>query len=240
MSSKNLNEKIAREATTICINGKLCVGDLVISTPDDDYACLIGTVLAINPVGTPEHDAETENETDDIHVNFMAMEYPRRRMKEIAAMFSDLYVEKKDFWECPIDDTIMSPECLIRISGIDSELLHRLLSCEDNAKLFCQGAKAAAYGFPDSGEGRNAIFPVIKPLPNGTALIAETWDEPEYPGIRISLCAPGRNNELLCFVEHSSIKPAGKELCIAAYSADHDEPAYYESYNGPGSPSPNV
>ena len=79
-----------------------------------------------------------------------------------------------------------------------------------------------------------------KLLPDGTKLIAETWDEPEYPGIRISLRAPGRDDELLCFAEHSSTKPAGKELCIAAYSADLDEPAYYESYNDPGSPSPNV
>ena len=44
---------------TQCINGDLQVGDLAISTPDDDYSCLIGRVLRINPLGTPEHDEET-------------------------------------------------------------------------------------------------------------------------------------------------------------------------------------
>jgi hypothetical protein len=81
---------------------------------------------------------------------------------------------------------------------------------------------------------------IVKTLPDGTELIAEIWGEPEYPGIRISLRARGHDSELLCFAEHNSVKPAGKELCIAAYSSNQDEPAYYESYNDLGSPSPNV
>jgi hypothetical protein len=89
--------------------------------------------------------------------------------------------------------------------------------------------------------GFNTVRAVIKKaLPDGTALVAETWDEPEYPGIRISIRSPGLNDELLCFVEHSSSKPAGKELCIAAYSSNQDEPAYYESYSDPQPPSQNV
>lgn len=79
-----------------------------------------------------------------------------------------------------------------------------------------------------------------KLLPDGTKLIAEIWNEPDYPGIRISLSVPGRDDELLCFVEHSSTKPTGKELCIAAYSSNQDEPAYYESYHDPQRPSENV
>lgn len=81
---------------------------------------------------------------------------------------------------------------------------------------------------------------IVKALPDGTALIAETWDEPEYPGIRISLRAEGRDDELLCFVEHSGSKPAGKKLCIAAYSSTMDEPAYHESYSDPQKPSENI
>lgn len=81
---------------------------------------------------------------------------------------------------------------------------------------------------------------ITKMLPDGSELIAETWDEPEYPGIRISLRVDGRDGELLCFVEYSSSKPEGKNLCIAAYSADLDEPAYYESYSDPQPPSKNA
>ena len=81
---------------------------------------------------------------------------------------------------------------------------------------------------------------VKQSLPDGTLLVAETEDDPEYPGIRISARIPGQLETLICFVEHNSAKPAGRELCIGAYSADQDEPAYYESYNDPGSVSPNV
>ena len=136
----NLDESSARVPATTCVNGKLSVGDLVISTPSDDYAYLVGTVLAINLLGAPEHDAETGNETDDVHVNFMDTAYSKRRMKEIAEMISGLYDEKKVFSECPIDDVIMAPDSLIRITGIDDVVLTRLLSSEENAQLFCQGA----------------------------------------------------------------------------------------------------
>lgn len=81
---------------------------------------------------------------------------------------------------------------------------------------------------------------IIQALPDGTELIAEPWAEPEYPGIRISLRSPGREDELLCFAEYSSSKPEGKNLCIAAYSADIDEPAYYESYSDTQLPSKNT
>lgn len=79
-----------------------------------------------------------------------------------------------------------------------------------------------------------------KALPDGATLVAETWDEPEYPGIRISLKKPDGTDEFLCFAEFNTNKPDGRQLCVCAYSRDMDEPTYYESYNDPGSPSPNI
>lgn len=122
------------DSTTICLNGELKPGDLVLSTPDEDYACLVGTVLAINKVGTPEHDAETENMTDDIHVDFMNSDYSEKRIREIEEMFSDLYGTPKTFEECPIDDTIMSPDALIRITGTRGDLLRSILGSRDAAE----------------------------------------------------------------------------------------------------------
>ena len=141
--------------TTTCINGKLRTGDTVLSTLGDDYSCLVGTVLAINILGTHEHDAETDNETDDVHVNFIDTMYSRRRMKEIAERFSSLYGEKKGFWECPIDDVIMAPECLMRITGIDDETLRLLHKSEENARLFLAGANAAMQVLPDNRNSRH-------------------------------------------------------------------------------------
>jgi len=124
---------------TQCINGDLQVGDLAISTPDDDYSCLIGRVLRINPLGTPEHDEETDNDCDDVHVNFLEFEYPKKRIKEIEDDFCGLYGEKKIFEDCPLDDTIMNPHCLIRVTDIDEPLLKYLLQSGYNAACYCYG-----------------------------------------------------------------------------------------------------
>lgn len=126
---------MGKDFFTDCVNGALQPGDLVISTPDDDYACLVGTVLEINKLGTPEHD--TENDTDDVHVNFFDADYSDRRAKEIEAMFSDLYGEPKEFGDCPLDYAIMPPDCLIRITGIEQESLVELLDSEGAATAFC-------------------------------------------------------------------------------------------------------
>ena len=125
--------------TTKCVNGSLQEGDLVISTPDDEYACLIGRVTKINLLGTPEHNAETENETDDIHVNFLEFDYPKNRIKEIEKKFCGLYSEKKDFDNCGFDDIIMAPCCLIKITDIDENELNYLLQSGYNAVCYCYG-----------------------------------------------------------------------------------------------------
>lgn len=125
------------EITTQCINGTLRVGDMVLSIPTAEYACLIGRVMEINPVNTPEHD--TDNKTDDVHVNF-AEDYSAKRIREIEEMFTDLYDEPKDFDDCPIDDTIMAPEWLIRITGISHDLKNTLLDSGYNASCYCYQA----------------------------------------------------------------------------------------------------
>ena len=126
--------------TTKCVNGALQAGDLVISTPDDEYGCLIGRVTQINLLGTPEHDEETDNDADDIHVNFCEFDYPKKRIKEIEAVFTELYGEKKSFDDCLLDDAIMAPDGLIRITGIKEEHLERLLHSGYNAACYCYTA----------------------------------------------------------------------------------------------------
>jgi hypothetical protein len=125
------------ESKTQCVNGELKVGDIVLSTPSDDYACLIGRVIEINLVGSPEHDDVTENETDAVHVNFLEFDYSKKRKKEIETMFSQLYSQPKTFDDCPIDYAIMSPDCLIRITGIDDRRLSFLLDSECAAARYC-------------------------------------------------------------------------------------------------------
>jgi hypothetical protein len=88
--------------------------------------------------------------------------------------------------------------------------------------------------------GDAAKIMIEQTLPDEKTLVAETWDDPEYPGVRVSLRVAGQPDELICFAEYNSTKPVGRELCIAAYSSGRDEPVYYESYADPGAPSPNV
>ncbi len=129
-----------QDKITVCVNGILAPGDLVVSTPHDDYACLVGTVREIHRLGTPEHDAETANDTDDVHVSFHEAQYSNKRIEEIEAMFSKLYGEKKEFGECPIDDAIMAPDSLIRITNIDPVKLAEILDSHEGAAAFCQSA----------------------------------------------------------------------------------------------------
>jgi hypothetical protein len=68
---------------------------------------------------------------------------------------------------------------------------------------------------------------IVAQLPNGNVLFARQSGDPYYPSIRISLLVPGREEELICFAEYNSDE---KEICIAAYAYDQDEPAYYEIY----------
>jgi hypothetical protein len=87
--------------------------------------------------------------------------------------------------------------------------------------------------------GGNMKTIMEKRLPDGTSLIAENWDDPEYPGIRISIKNKDGSDELLCFAEYNTAKRGEGCLCICAYAKNTDEPVYYESYNNPGSPSLN-
>jgi len=131
--------------TTICINGDLQVGDVVLSTPADDYACMVGTVLAINKLGSRAHDEETDNPTDDVHVNFMAFEYSEQRFLEITQMLGDLYGRPTMPGTLPpvdVDDVIMSPDVLIRITGIPEHELSRILDSYQNAADYCAGVEA--------------------------------------------------------------------------------------------------
>ncbi len=102
---------------TECINGILKAGDIVLSTAYDDYPCLVGRVKGIDLLGSEGHN--TGNETDDVHVDFTG-NYSPRRIREIEKTFAALYGEKRAFADIPLDDVIMSPASLIRITGISN------------------------------------------------------------------------------------------------------------------------
>jgi len=108
---------------TRCLNGDLKVGDLVLSVPDNEYSCLVGVVTEINLRGTPEQ--VTDNESDDVHVNFM-QDYSEKRIAEIEELFSGAYGDDRPFDELPLDEVIMAPDGLIRITGFDEDMLSLL------------------------------------------------------------------------------------------------------------------
>ena len=117
------------------VNGELHVRDMVISTGDNDFAYLVGEIIEIRKLGTPEHD--TENETDDIVVDFTTATYSDERIAEIEAAASELYGELRSFEKFPPDMVIMAPEELIKITGIAQDKYDSLLESETKAKAFC-------------------------------------------------------------------------------------------------------
>lgn len=109
-------------------------GDLVVSTPSDDYVGLVGIVLQIAPLGSEEHD--TDNETDDVYVDF-ENDYTDFRIAEIENVFSELYCMKKEYDDLPLGEVIMDPMCLIRITDLSETAIKRLLESEANAIYYC-------------------------------------------------------------------------------------------------------
>lgn len=118
---------------TTCLNGELFVGDLVLSTADDVYPCLIGVVTEIIPLGSPDH--ETENETDDVYVNFED-DFCERRTREIEDIFSGLYGEKKLIGDISLDVVIMDPDCLIKLVDVPDSILGWIKESEANAVTY--------------------------------------------------------------------------------------------------------
>jgi len=102
---------------TKTIFGEIKPGDWVIAAENNDYCCLIGVVLEIDELDSEEHC--TENNKDDIHVDFTAFLYPPEYIQLIEKHFSNLYGITIGFSELPLDNVIMSPNMLIRIAHSD-------------------------------------------------------------------------------------------------------------------------
>ena len=134
-----------------CLNGEIKAGDLVIAAPDDDYGLMVGRVLSIIKAGTPEHDAETGNEGDSIHVDFMDAEYSANRLREIEQQLGDLYGRPTTPGIMPpidVDDVIMEQDALYRITGIGREDLAAILDSGENAAAYVQKLEAGLHETP--------------------------------------------------------------------------------------------
>jgi len=117
------------------MNGVLRPGDLVISMPSDEYGCLVGTVTEIKPLGS--NDRETDNETDDVYVDFSSQNYSNKRQMEIERQFAELYGGHRPIEDLPLDMVIMAPNTLIKITGIEADELKSLLSSEEIVMAYC-------------------------------------------------------------------------------------------------------
>jgi hypothetical protein len=128
------------EIKTKCINGELKVGDLVLSIPiEKEYSFLVGKVKRIILSGTLEHSARIANAPDDIYVDFSTLKYSRQRIAEIEEDFSEAYGEPRKIKDCILDDVIMHPIDLIRITDLQKGVILRLLTSEYNAACYCYG-----------------------------------------------------------------------------------------------------
>lgn len=120
---------------TKCINGELQIGDLVLSTPEDEYSCLVGRVTDIKLLSDPDRD--TENDTDDVYVDFSESGYSEARVAEIKEMFTELYDEPKTMDDIPLDMAIIAPMCLIRITDLDKAQINAFLDKGLIAAEYC-------------------------------------------------------------------------------------------------------
>ncbi len=121
--------------TTFCMNGELRPGDLVLSLNNSDYGLLVGEVSEITKLGSPEHD--TDNQTDDVHVDFTVFDYFDTRQEEIIKSFNEMYEQVEPFDELPLDDVVMSPDMLVSIKDISRDNLFFILDSAANAEAYC-------------------------------------------------------------------------------------------------------
>jgi len=141
MLDKNVSPHTSNSPTAQAINGEVRRGDYVIAVDNNDYTYLVGEVIEILKHGTPEHAAETDNNTDSVHVNFKAIPYPIYRHDEIAEHFYALSDTGETilYADLPLDDVIMAPDMLIRITELGRENIDALVDDYDEAESFCLG-----------------------------------------------------------------------------------------------------
>ena len=121
--------------TATTLFGDVQPGDWVIAAGNNDYRYLIGMVTAIYEPGTLEHD--TGNETDDVHVDFTAFDYPAERVREIEEHFYSLSGYPKSFDDLALDDVIMAPKMLIRITHLGQDEIAFMGNLRQNCESFC-------------------------------------------------------------------------------------------------------
>jgi hypothetical protein len=89
---------------------------------------LPGKVIALELLGSEDHT--TDNETDDVHVDFTG-DYSEKRKGEIVKA----YAGSPNYDELRLDDIIMSPGCLINITGSISEEDLELISNDEECAV---------------------------------------------------------------------------------------------------------
>ena len=131
---ETVSETISTMPTATAINGEVKPGDWVVATGNSDYRYLVGMVTGINKLGTPEHDAETANDTDSVHVDFACFEYPPDRIAEIEQRFSALHGRPMAIDEVALDDVIMAPDMLISLTGMNLDEIANM----GQSQKYCQ------------------------------------------------------------------------------------------------------
>jgi len=168
--------------TSNVINGELRIGDTVVSRNADEYSYLAGIVISVAKHGSPEHD--TGNPSDDIHVNFSALEYSPRRVSEIEGEFRKAYGDNREFDELPLDDVIMSPDMLIRANNIDltnRDEMDSILDSDEGAMAFCNRV-LSAHGLNIDGLSATVTVeePAITMAKLYSPVFVDLWERDEY------------------------------------------------------------
>jgi len=211
---------------TQCINGPLRVGDLVLSTLEDDFVpCLPGIVTKIDFLGTPEH--ETQNDMDDVHVDFTG-DFTLKRQEEIAQHYSEQFNEQRTFEESDYDELIMGPDCLLNITGVTEDKLKWLRESERNAIAY---AYELVLGLLPK---KQDALSVTVALPDGRKLTACDKRDAEYPGIKLVLTTPDEKQSFISWAEYNTVRSEyqpNERLRLFLWNASDDEPAINMSYD---------
>lgn len=92
------------------------IGEAIVGTAESEYNGLFGSITEIRD-GV---DKETENETPDFYCTFEPPVLPHE-IKELEAIFSDLYDSPKTLDDICLDEVIMAPSMVTPMCHIGAE-----------------------------------------------------------------------------------------------------------------------
>ena len=149
------------------------VGDLIIANAESEYEGLFGTITEIRD----GDDRETENDTPDIHCEFMPP-FDAGEIKALENRFSCLYRQEKKLEDIILDYVIMAPEMITIMTPAHETRKFSVYEIREEWISDDDAGVSVEYAFDETMAKRHLTQMVNEEKTGG--LVPEWIDKPEF------------------------------------------------------------